>query len=309
MMLMYTDFQEVLLAISPPQFTRTFAMIIDFRVRPPFKGFEKLSLFGKTKAFQELPFATPNTMSIPSALEFSMPLFLQEMEEAGIEKGVVLPRCSTTTPWGAVTNDEVIEGVRQYSDKFIAFGSVDPGAGIREAVQEVDRCIKTLGCRGIVIEPGFCATPLRPDSAQMYPVYDRCAELGVPIVLTLSGLAGPDISYARPDAVHRAAKDFPGLNFVIAHASYPYIYEAATLCAFLKNVWLLPDLYMHVETFVGRELYAKVLSMTQGKRVIFGSAYPYRDMRQSVRDVQSYELPKAFYEALMHRNAEELLNL
>ena len=48
-------------------------MIIDFRVRPPFKGFEKLSLFGKTKAFQEFPFHTPATRDIPSALEFSVP--------------------------------------------------------------------------------------------------------------------------------------------------------------------------------------------------------------------------------------------
>lgn len=284
-------------------------MIIDFRVRPPFKGFEKLSLFGKTKAFQEYPFNTPKTRDIPSALEHSMPLFLEEMEEAGIDKGVVLPRCSTSTPWGAVTNDEVAEGVRQYPDKFIAFGSVDPGAGVREAVEETERCITKLGFKGIVMEPGFCAVPLRPDSAQIYPVYDRCAELGVPVVLTLSGLAGPDISYARPDAVHRAARDFPMLNFVIAHASYPYIYEAATLCAFLKNVWLLPDLYMHVETFVGREIYAKVLSMTQGQRVVFGSAYPYRDMRQSVADVQAYDLPEAYYENLMHRNAEELLKM
>ena len=284
-------------------------MIIDFRVRPPFKGFEKLSLFGKTKAFQEFPFATPNTRSIPSALEHSMPLFLEEMEEAGISKGVVLPRCSTSTPWGAVTNDEVAEGTKQYSDKLVALGSVDPGADVRESVKEVERCIKSLGCRGIVVEPGFCATPLRPDSARMYPVYDRCAELGVPIVLTLSGLAGPDISYARPDAVHRAANDFPTLNFVIAHASYPYIYEAATLCTFLKNVWLLPDLYMHVETFVGREIYAKVLAMTQGQRVIFGSAYPYRDMRQSVEDVNSYGLPTELHEKLMYRNAEELLNM
>lgn len=69
-------------------------MIIDFRVRPPFQGFEKLSLFGKVKAFQEFPFANANTRSIPSALEFSMPLFLEEMEEAGIGLGVVLPRCS-----------------------------------------------------------------------------------------------------------------------------------------------------------------------------------------------------------------------
>ena len=284
-------------------------MIIDFRVRPPFKGFEKLSLFGKTKAFQEPPFATPNTMSIPSALEFSMPLFLQEMEEAGIEKGVVLPRCSTTTPWGAVTNDEVIEGVRQYSDKFIAFGSVDPGAGIREAVQEVDRCIKTLGCRGIVLEPGFCATPLRPDSAQMYPVYDRCAELGVPVAITQSFEGGPRIRYANPEAVENAAHDFPSLNFIIVHASYPYILQAASICCFNPNVWLLPDLYMNVTTVPGRSLYAEAMKLTHGKRFLFGSAYPYRSLGQSVEGLRSLGLSEEFFRKITYDNAIELLNL
>lgn len=283
-------------------------MIIDFRVRPPFKGFEKLSLFGKTKAFQEYPFNTPKTRSIQSALDHSMPLFLEEMKEAGISKGVVLPRNSTTI-WGGVSNDVVMAGVHEYSDALIGFGAIDLTIGIREAVEEVERCVTKLGCRGIVVEPGFCNPPLKPDYPQMYPIYDRCAQLGVPIVLTMSMLAGPDISYARPDAVQRAAKDFPSLQFIIAHAAYPYALEAVSVCCITPNVWLLPDLYMHVETVVGREFFARAMGMTHGKRIIFGSAYPFRDMRQSVEDAKSFDLPEEFYKNLMYRNAEELLSM
>lgn len=283
-------------------------MIIDFRVRPPFKGFEKLSLFGKSKAFQNYPFNTPLTRSIPSALEHSMPKFLEEMEEAGISTGVVLPRNSCTSGDG-VSNDVVVAGTSQNPDKFIPFGAVDVSGGIRQAVEEVERAVKVLGCRGIVVEPGFCTPPLRSDSAQLYPVYDRCAELGVPVVLTLSLAAGPDITYAKPDHVQRAAKDFPSVNFVLAHGSYPYVLEAASVCCVTPNVWLLPDLFMHVETIPGREIYGQVLAMTQGQRVLFGSAYPFRDMSQSVADVKSYNLPSVFYENLMHVNAEKLLGL
>ena len=232
----------------------------------------------------------------------------EEMKEAGISKGVVLPRNSTTI-WGGVSNEVVMEGVHEYPDKLIGFGAIDLSIGIRQAVEEVEKCVTKLGCKGIVVEPGFCNPPLKPDYPQMYPIYDRCAQLGVPIVLTMSMLAGPDISYARPDAVQKAAKDFPGLQFIIAHAAYPYVLEAISICVITPNVWLLPDLYMHVETVVGREMFARSLEMTHGKRVIFGSAYPFRDMRQSVEDVNLFNLPEEMYKNLMYRNAEELLGL
>lgn len=260
-------------------------MIIDFRVRPPFKGFEKLSLFGKTKAFQEYPFNTPKTRSIQSALDHSMELFFKEMAEAGITRAVVLPRNSTTI-WGGVSNDVVMACVNEYPDKLIGFGAIDLSIGISKSLDEVDRCINELGCKGIVVEPGFCNPPLKPDYPQMYPIYAECERLGVPIVLTMSMLAGPDISYASPVAVQHAATDFPNLQFIIAHAAYPYVKEAISICTITDNVWLLPDLYMHVETVVGRVFFARALAMTHGQIILFGSAYPFRDMRQSVEDAK-----------------------
>ena len=158
-------------------------MIIDFRVRPPLKGFEKLSILGPQKGFQLYPFNFEDTEEIPSALQLSMPLFLKEMEEAGIGLGVVLPRV-TNIGWGGVTNDEVAAGVAEYSDKLIGFGGVSVDGGIREAVQEVERAVTKLGLKGIVVEPGCCVPPRYPDANVMYPIYDRCAELGVPVVIS-----------------------------------------------------------------------------------------------------------------------------
>ena len=294
-------------------------MIIDFRVRPPLPGFEKLSVFGVKKGFETYPFDTPDAESVPSAVAFSMPLFLEEMKEVGVEKCVVMSRNTATslTPpdadsaesWGSVSNDDVAAGTRTYPESLIAFGAVDPSGGIREAVQEVDRCIKTLGCRGIVLEPGFCSPALMPDAPQLYPVYDRCAELGVPVAITQSFEGGPRIRYANPEAVENAAHDFPSLNFIIVHASYPYILQAASICCFNPNVWLLPDLYMNVTTVPGRSLYAEAMKLTHGKRFLFGSAYPYRSLGQSVEGLRSLGLSEEFFRKITYDNAIELLNL
>lgn len=294
-------------------------MIIDFRVRPPVSGFEKLSIFGVKKGFETYPFDTSEAEPVPSAIEFSMPLFLAEMEEADVGKCVVMGRNTATTltppgvdaaePWGGVSNDAVAAAGALYPDHLLCFGAVDPSGGIREAVQEVDRCVKTLGCRGIVLEPGFCSPPLMPDAARLYPLYDRCAELGVPVAITQSFEGGPRIRYADPESVENAAHDFPSLNFIIVHASYPYILQAASICCFNPNVWLLPDLYMNVPTIPGRELYAEALKLTHGRRMLFGSAYPYRSLRQSVEGLRSLGISPELFRMITHDNAVELLSL
>ncbi len=283
-------------------------MIIDFRVRPPLKGFEKLSILGPQKGFQLYPFNFEDTEEIPSALQLSMPLFLKEMEEAGIGLGVVLPRV-TNIGWGGVTNDEVAAGVAEYSDKLIGFGGVSVDGGIREAVQEVERAVTKLGLKGIVVEPGCCVPPRYPDANVMYPIYDRCAELGVPVVISQSMLLGPDMSYAQPECVQRAAHDFPGCKFIIAHASYPWVQAAVSVACVTENVWLIPDLYMNMAPVPGGSMFAEGLRFTHGKRMLFGSAYPVRSMGQSVRDLEAFHLPEKLYSMLTYDNAAELLGL
>lgn len=294
-------------------------MIIDFRVRPPLPGFENLSVFGKKKGFETYPFDTPEAERVMSAVEFSMPLFLQEMEEAGIERCVVMARKTSTalTPpggeaaeaWGSLDNESIAKAVAEYPRQLMWFAAIDPSGGIRQAVRELEHCVRNLGCCGIVLEPGFCNPPLMPDAPQLYPLYDRCEELEVPVAITQSFEGGPRICYARPESVENCACDFPGLNFIIVHASWPYILQATSISCFHNNVWLLPDLYMNVPIIPARELYAESLKMTKGKRMLFGSAYPYRSLRQSVEGLKSLGLGEEFFRMVTYDNACELLKL
>ena len=282
-------------------------MIIDFRLRPPAKGFEKLSILGEHKGFEMFPWNYKTTKPIVSALEHSMPKFLEEMDEAGIGKGVILPR-NTAVGWGGVSNDEVVAVSREYPERFIPFASVDVSMGINEAVQEVERAA-ALGCKGLVVEPGCCVPALRADSAPMYPLYQKCQELNLPVVVSLSMMLGPDITFARPEQVQHAAIDFPKVNFIIAHASYPYVLEAVALAAIRENVWLIPDVYMNVADVSGHEQFVQGVRMLQGERILFGSAYPIRDMVQSVEQVKKFGLSEELLEKIFLTNAKKLLNI
>ncbi len=297
-------------------------MIIDFRVRPPLPGFEKLSILGDVKGYQTFPFNFDENKEIESAKTMSMSKFLEEMDEAGVIKGVVLPR---TVPggYGGVSNDEVANGVAKYADHLIGFGVIDiserkeydsegrpcPADIIACAVQEVERAIKQLGLRGIVMEPGCMNPALRPDAARLYPVYERCSELGVPVVISQSMYLGPDLSFANPECLQHVAKDFPKGKFIIAHASYPWVLAADAVACVCENVYLIPDIYCHMPDIAGGSLFAHGIRLTHGKRFLFGSAYPVRGMVQSVEDVRSFGLTETQYRRYTYENAAELLGL
>ena len=283
-------------------------MIIDFRVRPPLPGFDKIGILRGGKGFRQFPWSYEDTAPVVSADEFSMPAFCKEMDDAGIGLGVVHsrhPRYRT----GGVTNEEVAEGIRPYADRLLAFGAVDVHEGVHECVLSVEHAVKDLGCRGIVLEPGALAPALYADDPRFYPVYERCLELNVPVCLSLGMLLGPDISYSRPEPVQRAARDFPGLQFIIAHASYPFVLEAAAIACVTPNVWLIPDVYMNIPHIPGADLFAKAVFFTHGERILYGSAYPLRSLEQSIRGLDRFHFPAALYEKLTYSNAARLLGL
>jgi len=282
-------------------------MLIDFRVRPPFKGFEKIKILGEKKGYELYPWNFPDTEPVVSAKSFSLPLFMKEMAECGIDKAVVMPRL---TPGGAggVSNEEVVAGTSQHPDVFVPYASVDTSGGIHAAVRELEHAVKDLGCRGVTLEPGSFLPPMQADAAALYPIYDRCEELNIPVVLTMSMKQGPLISLADPACVQKAARDFPKVQFVIAHAAYPFVLHAAAVACVTPNVWLLPDVYMNISDIPGSKDFAQAVHLLHGQRILYGSAYPLRGLKQSLEALAQYEFPKNYYDMLTYKNAEILLN-
>lgn len=80
-----------------------------------------------------------------------------------------------------VANDELAELVAKYPDRFVAGVACLPMNAIDEAPKEIDRAIKELRLRGILIYTDVGGKPL--DSAEFLPVYEKMAQYDLPIFI------------------------------------------------------------------------------------------------------------------------------
>jgi predicted TIM-barrel fold metal-dependent hydrolase len=75
--------------------------------------------------------------------------------------------------------------------------------------------VKDWGAVAIKIMP---ANNIPPDSQACYPVYEVCRALQIPVVIhTGTGDLGCFVEPAHPYHLERPAKDFPDIQFVMAH--------------------------------------------------------------------------------------------
>ena len=135
-------------------------MILDARVRPPYKSLKDV--------LAPAPGARPSVKRSPlvsgyerpqSMVRKSVELFLQEMDEAGVDKGILVGRQAGHR---VVSNDDIAELRDQYLDRFpLSIAGIN-GIDVPAAVREVERTYHGNGiqwyCRGprLVGPPDVC---------------------------------------------------------------------------------------------------------------------------------------------------------
>lgn len=229
--------------------------------------------------------------------------FTAEMDGAGIDVAVMVAR---SVPGVRVSNDDLAAVARHDPKRLIGIASVDPvELGAEGAVAEARRAVQQLGLKGINLDAGFYAEPMRADDARLLPLYELCQELGVP-AFVMSGPTTPDLRLNDPLAVDRVAKTFPKLPLVCCHGFYPNVAEMLTVALRNENVFVSPDMY----TFApGGGLYVEAANGYLRDQFLFGSSFPFRPMRQGVEDFRALGLNEAALEAALWRNADRLLGL
>lgn len=278
--------------------------IFDFRMRPPYKSFTSLGIFNPV-CNESVPQKWHGRPS-KSAREKSLELFWEEMSEAGIGKGVIMGR-QVPDDGMSVANGDILALAKAYPEKLVPFGSLDISMGVSRALTELERCIEG-GIRGVALEPAYAMPPRYADANVLYPIYARCEQAGLPVVLTMSIYQG-NLDYSNPEAAQRVAQDFPDLQLILAHACYPWLPQVFNVCLVQQNIWLLPDIYMYNPDVPGNEMYGQAMRWLNGERVLFGSAYPCYNLKQAVEDVLRFGFSDAILEKFFYKNAQKLLKL
>ena len=285
-------------------------MIIDARVRPPYKSLKQVlaSEPGARPPVKRSPLVSGYDRT-PSMIQKSWERFLEEMDAAGVDKGILVGRQAGHR---IISNDDIAEFRDQYPDRFpVALAGIN-GANIDGALQEIERTLKGMHFSGIAVDPGWWAPPRYVDDPENYPLYEKCAELGGVLYLTCSLMQGPDISYADPFRIQRVANDFPTLQIVVVHGAFPHTSEMLGVMianAPLGNLWVIPDFFQFIPGFPGAQDWVEAANHFLGDRILYASSYPVRPLGQSLAEFRRFSYKPEVLEKLLAGDAATLFGI
>jgi len=218
---------------------------------------------------------------------------LGEMDAAGVERAVL-----NALPGSA---DEVAAFARAHPERFAVAAEVEPRDGMR-TVREIERLVGDLGVRVIRVIPFKVGLP--PDHAVYFPVYAKCAELGVPVSMTM-GMPGPPVpaEVQRPIHLDPVLRFFPELAVVMAHGADPWWDEAIRLMV------KFPQLSMLTSDCAPRYLPPSLIHFinTRGReQVMFATGFPMLTFERCVREALELDLRTDARDAFLRANAMRL---
>jgi predicted TIM-barrel fold metal-dependent hydrolase len=210
-----------------------------------------------------------------------------------------------------IPNEEIAEAAAANADVLIPFASVDPGRP--DAVERARRLIADHDVKGFKFHPN--AQAFHPNDPSAYPLYEAIAEAGLPALFHtghsgigtgLPGGGGFRLKYSNPMALDDVAADFPDLQIVMAHPSFPWQDEAISICLHKTNVWI--DLSGWSPKYFPPQLvqYANTQLKT---KVLFGSDFPLITPDRWLADFEQAAFKDDVRPLVLKENAARLLGL
>ena len=314
--LCYVPTEEVfvdLLVSLPPQMARYLKDVFGPRVAPLLgitseELYEMKSSLSTSKLEEAIKPLLPKIRKLTMSIEE----FVDQLNIMGVEKAVIF-NLDEETPSGiaGLPNDYYAEIVRRFPDKFIGIAGIDP-LKKKKAIQEIKRSFE-LGLRGIAIRPFMFQ--IRPTDKKMYPIYDKCVELDIPIWFHISiNYSTNTMEVERPIYLDIVAQDFPELKIIAGHGGWPWINEMVAV------VWRNPNIYIDIASYLPKYIGMKGTgweplihygnSVIQD-RILFGSTWLFMGMsiKQLADEVMKLPLKEEVKEKWLYRNAARLFEI
>jgi predicted TIM-barrel fold metal-dependent hydrolase len=194
--------------------------------------------------------------------------------------------------------------IAAHPKRFVASLYVDPRLGMA-AVRAIEEFKRDHDIR-LVRMLGF-KTQLPYDHAIYYPVYAKCAELGIPVGLNV-GIPGPAVPGACQDPINiePVLAFFPELEVIMCHGGEPW----QAMCVKMMIKW--KNLYYMTSAFSPKYVPIEIMNFLNSSRgidrIMFASDYPMLSFDRCREEIENNlvfkndEVKKAF----LWDNAERL---
>ena len=248
--------------------------------------------------------------------------------------GVDLFNAADSLPLAKAINDEIAGVVAKYPENFIGMATL-PLQDIGEAVDELERSVKSLGLRGVELFSNVAGRTL--DDETFWPLYEKMMQLDIPIlihptkplmssVMTDYGLVGVvGFLFDTTLAILRMIlagifEKKPQLKVILPHlgSTIPYLigrinnqFNINPECR--KKISKLPSEYfklVYIDT--AQSLYEPALlcafALSGPEKILFGTDYPFADLETSRRSVAS-AIPDEHKLKVFNTNARKLFKI
>lgn len=234
--------------------------------------------------------------------------FLGYMDQTGLDK--VLITAIQCGPYFDAEHrvqteaEEVFNDARVDPSRLLGLYGINPNRRM-EGVHQLERAVREYGFKGAHLHPHGYDMP--PDHAFYFPYYAKCAELGVPVVVSMGNTQDRmPIDPGRPIHLDKVALYFPDLRIVCTHTGWPWMSEAIALAS------------KHGNFFIGTSAYAprywtpelvKFINAHGRNKVMWGTDFPMISHERSLREIDELGLRDESKQKLLRDNALRVFGL
>ncbi len=228
--------------------------------------------------------------------------------------GLVIFTVDAETQMGPrrIPNEEIAEAAQKNSDMRMALASIDPHKG-KFGAREAEPLIKENGIKGFKFHPTVQGYHLYDKMA--WPIYEviNAYQLAAIFHTGHSGIGsgmrcgrGLRLEYSNPMHLDDVAIDFPDMQIVMAHPSFPWQDEALSVATHKPSVWI--DLSGWSPRHLPKQL-VQYANTPLKDRVLFGSDYPLITPERWMKDFEEAGFKPEVMPGILKDNAVRLLKL
>jgi 2,3-dihydroxybenzoate decarboxylase len=276
---------------------------------------------------------------------------IADMDASGIDMqilsltspGVQVFDAPDATALAADTNDQVADAIRRYPTRFAGLAAVAPHDPA-SAVKEMDRAIRTLGLKGVIVNSHTRGEML--DDPKFWEIFEAAEALNVPIYIhpqappaamigpyVERGLEGALWGFAAETGLHvlaiirsGALDRFPSLRIVIGHlgealpfwlfrldymnrSARPAIRSGASSLSLTISDYMKRNIFITTSGMAWPPAITFVQSVVGIDRVLYAMDYPYQFEIDEVIATDSVPISDVDKKKLFQSNAEKVFGL
>ncbi len=194
-------------------------------------------------------------------------------------------------------NKEIFDAVKKYPERLIGLGVISPRYKQTLVKQEIDKCVKEYGMKGLKLHPTL--NEYYADSIIVDPVMEKAIHYDIPLLFHTW-----NDDHSNPRRIAALAQRFPQAKIIMAHMGFEDWLEAIVIAEKAENIYLdtagTTTEWLIIKTAVER---------CGEDKILFGSDSPALNLGAELAKVKDAQISQQAKEKILYGNAARLLKL